>query len=196
MGTGSGAGAGGSRGRDRGGLSAGRLAALAATPILLVAISLPLLANGGTVRISRAPVGPYLVSVLSSPTPLRTGEVDISVMVQDSAEQVLSDVSVTVEAHPAGFVADPIRQPATREQATNRLFRAAKFDVSTPGEWEFRVHVGGAADETVSFRAEVARSTILDRPFLLALLILLPLGVVGWLLTRRADEAGSRRVSP
>lgn len=162
--------------------------------LLLVALATPLLANGGTVRLSRQPVGPYLVSVMSSPTPLRTGEVDISVLVQDSAEDVVPGVPVVVEAVPVrlepGAEGGPVRHPATRQQATNKFFLAAKFDVEAPGEWEFRVHVGeGGAAGAVAFQATVSRSGILDHPYLLAGLILLPLVLVGWLLGRRDADA-------
>lgn len=158
--------------------------------LLLLALPLaPLFANGGTVRIARAPVGPYLVTVYSSPTPLRTGEVDVSVLVQDSSNAVIAP-PVVVEATPLalaeGATADPIRHEASRAQATNKLFQAAKFDVAAPGEWEFGVRVAGAG--SLSFRATVAKSTLLDRPYLLAFLILLPLAVIGWLALGRDEE--------
>lgn len=168
-----------------------------APALALVALATPLLANGGTVRISRQPVGSLLASVFSSPTPLRTGEVDISVLVQDSAGAVLG-VPVLVEAVPVAVEAtsppDPVRQPATRQQATNKLFRAAKFDVGVPGEWEFRVRVGEAGDGgadggVVSFRATLAEASLLDRPYLLALLVLAPALLIGWLLSRREESA-------
>ena len=167
----------------------------AALVTLLLAVPLaPAIANGGTVRISRARVGPWLVSVFSSPTPLRTGEVDISVLVQDTADAVVSDVPVTVEAHPVHVTttdAPPITETATREEATNKLFRAAKFRVAATGEWEFRIRVGGDAGGDaggeVSFRAALTEPTLLDRPYLLAALVLTPLLLVGWLLSRRRD---------
>lgn len=166
-----------------------RAAALLLVPLLVPLLALPLLGNGGTVRISSAPLGPYLVTVYSSPTPLRTGEVDVSVLVQDSARSVLSP-EVTVEAHPVALAPDasagPIRQQADRAQATNKLFQAAKFDVTAAGEWEFRVSVADAG--SLSFRTTVVKSTLLDRPYLLAMLILTPLILLGWLLTGRDDE--------
>ena len=161
--------------------------------LLLAAVTTPLLANGGTVRLSREPVGPYLVSVMSSPTPLRTGEVDISVLVQDSAEEVVPGVVVAVEAVPAAAAGDAIRHPATRQQATNKFFLAAKFDVETPGEWEFRVRVGEPEVGVVAFQATVTEPTLLDRPYLLAALILLPLLFGGWLLARREDAGRQSR---
>ena len=192
---------------------------LAILPALAVAVALgagTALANGGTVRIAEAPVGPWVVTVYSSPTPLRTGEIDISTLVQDSGGATV-DVPITVTATPVGFVAEAVLQPATRRQATNKLFKAAKFDIGVPGRWVFRIHVGSAAaaaggpspvetvDDTVgtdpagmgeadpggvvSFDAVVAKSTILDRPFLLAALVGLPLLVTGWLLLGRDAEA-------
>lgn len=159
----------------------------------LAALTATAWANGGIVRISQAPVGPWLVTVYSSPTPLRTGEVDISTLVQDSAN-VIVDVPITVDATPVGFVAEAVRSPATRGQATNKLFKAAKFDIGVPGRWEFRVRVGSAAERAtrasgpggvVSFEAVVTKSTILDRPLLLATLVLLPLVGAGWFLLGR-----------
>lgn len=168
----------------------------AALPALLVlSLTTPLLANGGTVRISREPVGPYLVSVLSSPTPLRTGPVDISVLVQDSVEDVAPGVAVLVEAHPIGMDADPIRHGATRQQATNKFFLAAKFEVEEAGEWEFRIHVGEGEGGTVRFRETLTDPTLLDRPYLLATLILLPLIVGGWLLGRQQASVSSHQAS-
>jgi hypothetical protein len=165
--------------------------------LLLAAVTLavagPLLANGGSVRISRAVVGPYLVSVFSSPTPLRTGEVDVSVLVQDAVREAVLDVPVAVEAVPVGFEAAPVRQEATREQATNKLFKAAKFDVATAGEWKIEVRVGGEEGGTVWFQAELTDPTLLDRPYLLAALIVLPLLLLGWLLLGRGeDDDGDR----
>ncbi|MGK7311503.1 MAG: hypothetical protein ACN0LA_04630 [Candidatus Longimicrobiales bacterium M2_2A_002] len=172
------------------------VAMLAAGLALLLGVGLttPALANGGIVRISEAPVGPWLVTVYSSPTPLRTGEVDISTLVQDSADAII-DVPITVDATPVGFVAEPVQAAATRRQATNKLFKAAKFDIGMPGDWQFRVRVGSAAvpdrggpGGVVSFKALVTKSTILDRPFLLTALIALPLLVLAWLLLIREPE--------
>lgn len=166
-------------------------------PLCLVVPATPLLGNGGTVRVSNAPVGPYTVTIYTSPTPLRTGEVDVSVLAQDSAGAVLTPV-VVVDARPVSLDPDldadvetgPVRQRATRAQATNKLFQAAKFDLEAPGEWAFTVSVAEAG--SLSFQAEVARSTLLDRPYLLAALVLLPLLVLGWLALGRGEEEDER----
>jgi hypothetical protein len=156
---------------------------------LLLAVVPPLLANGGTVRLSRAAVGPYLVSVFTSPTPLRTGEVDISVLVQDAERESVLDVAIWVEAVPLGFDADAVRHPATRQQATNKLFKAAKFQVAEAGQWEFLVRVGGDEGGAVAFQVELTDPTLLDRPYLLAALVLLPLALLVWLLLGREEPS-------
>lgn len=178
------------------------------TPLLLLtlvaaaALAVPpaVLANGGIARLVRAPVGPYLVTVYSSPTPLRTGEVDVSVMVQDSTNELV-DVAIEVEAVPlrveeGGPSPETVRREATRQQATNKLFKAAKFDIEAPGDWRFRVRVESAGE--VEFEAPVVRSTILDRPYLLAVLILAPVLLIGWLLAGREEDerAGGGDESP
>jgi hypothetical protein len=170
---------------------------LAGAALLLLGgltLATPLLANGGTVRVSRERIGPYLVSVFTSPTPLRTGEVDVSVLVQDSEAERVLDVPVMVEAVPVDAEAGGIRLEATRQQATNKLFKAAKFDVQGEGLWELRVHVGGAEGGSVSFQAMLTDPTLLDRPYLLAALVLIPLVLLGWLLLGR-DEDETRRQS-
>jgi hypothetical protein len=165
----------------------------AATTLLLLLAAAPLLANGGTVRISREVVGAYLVSVFTSPTPLRTGEVDVSVLVQDTSREAVVDVPVAVRAVPVGFDAAPVRHEATRRQATNRLFKAAKFPINAPGEWELRVQVGGDAGGEVAFSVVLTDPTIFDRPYLLAALVLLPLLLLAWLFLGREEEDDGRQ---
>lgn len=152
------------------------------------------LANGGIVRISHQPVGPWFVTVYSAPNPLRTGQLDISALVQDSTDEII-DIPVLVDAEPVGFAAESVEQPATRGQATNKLFKAAKFSVEIPGRWAFRIRIGSAADAdfdggggVLRFEADVAKTTILDRPYLLTVLVLLPLAVLGWFLLGRGEE--------
>jgi hypothetical protein len=166
----------------------------ACVAVLLLAAPPLARANGGIARLVREPVGGRFVTVYSSPTPLRTGELDISVMVQDSSDARLDlDVRVVAtliaaaeDADPVAARLDEIRLDATRDQATNKLFKAAKFDVDVPGEWAFRVEIETVG--SVEFTAPVVRSTILDRPYLLAALVLLPLALIGWLVTGRDEE--------
>jgi hypothetical protein len=165
--------------------------------LLIAATAAPLLANGGTVRLSRAAVGPYLVSVYTSPTPLRTGEVDVSILVQDADRETVMFVPVWVRALPVGFDAERVRHQATRAQATNRLFQAAKFPIQEPGEWELAIEVGGEEGGEVTFQVALTDPTLLDRPYLLAAMVLLPLLLLGWFLLGREgdDEPGQGKAS-
>lgn len=111
--------------------------------------------DGGTVRVSER-VGPYLVSVFTSPTPWRAGPVDVSVFVQDADNRALvREGTVTVKAWLRDRPGDAITYPATAEAATNQLFRAAVFDLPEPGWWDVEVSVEGPkGPAVVRFAAE------------------------------------------
>lgn len=155
------------------------------------------LANGGTIQVSRQPAGPYEITVQTSPSPIRVGEVDVSVLVQRAgADELVQDAQVTVTAEPV--TARPgtaSRSEATHEQATNKLFYAANVDLPTEGRWRIGVDVRhptlGAG--SVRFEVDASQASLLDGPLLLLGLMLLPLlFVVQW---RRRSRSG-RRVEP
>jgi hypothetical protein len=99
-----------------------------------------LLADGGTLRLS-ARNGDFQVSVFTSPAVLRCGIIDISVLVQDAITgKVRTDLPVKVqlkqaEAGNGNRTAEVLEQTATTATATNKLFRAAQFEVPQPGIW-------------------------------------------------------------
>jgi hypothetical protein len=100
--------------------------------------------DGGTLRLARSE-GNYQISVLTTPTPFRAGPVDISVLVQDAITgEVIPNASVTVwlmsrDHQPR----QPVCYTATDKAATNKLLKAAVFDLPEPGRWEVKVTVGG-----------------------------------------------------
>jgi hypothetical protein len=99
-------------------------------------------ADGGAVRL-REKAGGYQITVFTSPTPLRAGPVDVSVLVQDAAkEEYVPDARVTVRltARGTGRVLEFL---ATTEAATNKLLRAAEFQLPEPGWWDVAVAVEG-----------------------------------------------------
>jgi hypothetical protein len=124
----------------------------ATTCFLLLSSLIPhpsslLRADGGTVRLSERQ-GNYRLTVFTTPTPLRAGPVDVSVLVQDAATgEPVSDVQVTIEASRRGSPAVTIRHPATTEAATNKLYCAATFDLPEPGWYALEVSVAGALGE-------------------------------------------------
>jgi hypothetical protein len=101
----------------------------------------PARADGGLLRLA-GKQGRYQISVFTAPTPMRAGPVDISVLVLDaSTGDLVTQARVMVRMTKAGHAA--LENPATIEAATNKLFRAAQFELPEPGRWELRVEVEG-----------------------------------------------------
>jgi hypothetical protein len=116
-------------------------------------------ADGGTVRLSQHQ-GDYQITVFTAPTPFRAGPVDVSVLVQNARTgQPVPQASVTVRAALLGRSTAAIVQPATTEAATNKLLRAAVFDLPEPGWWEVEVAVEGEdGPAVVRFEVEAAEA--------------------------------------
>jgi hypothetical protein len=114
-------------------------------------------ADGGVPRLSER-AGGYRVSVFTSPTPFRAGPVDVSVLVQDAdSGELVPDVRVTVRTAPHGRPEAAVCHPATTEAATNKLYRAAVFELPEPGWWDLEVTVeGGRGAARVRFAVEAA----------------------------------------
>ena len=102
----------------------------------------PAVADGGSLRLS-GKKGGYQITVFTAPTPFRAGPVDISVLVQDgSTGEPMPQARVTVRMTKPGRPA--LEYPATTEAATNKLFRAAQFELPEPGRWDMQVQVEGS----------------------------------------------------
>jgi hypothetical protein len=109
--------------------------------LILATACPPLCADGGTLRFS-AVQGGYRISVFTAPIPFRKGPVDISVLVQDrKTGEVMASTQVTVRMTKPGQAV--LQFPASANAATNKLFRAAQFDLPAPGRWEWQVDVKG-----------------------------------------------------
>jgi hypothetical protein len=107
----------------------------------------PAKADGGSLRLT-GKEGRYQISVFSAPTPLRAGPVDISVLLQDaSSGDLVTQARVMVRMTKAGHAA--LENPATFEAATNKLFRAAQFELPERGNWEIQVEVESARGRAV-----------------------------------------------
>src|SRR5262249_41046674 len=99
----------------------------------------PAFSDGGSMRWSEEKGG-YRITVFTAPTPFRAGAVDISALVQDaSTGDPMTPVKVTVRMTKPGRPA--LEYPATTEAATNKLFRAAQFELPRPGRWALEVEV-------------------------------------------------------
>jgi hypothetical protein len=113
-------------------------------------------ADGGELRYSGVKGG-YRIAIFTAPVPLRAGSLDVSVLVQDAATgRARPDVPVTVSVHPASWPCCRDCRPATEEAATNKLFRAATFELIRPGRCQVEVVVGDPPlAGPVSFEVEV-----------------------------------------
>jgi hypothetical protein len=101
----------------------------------------PARADGGSLLLSEKKGG-YQITVFTAPTPFRAGPVDISTLVQDaSTGDPVTQAQVIVRMTKRGRLA--LEYPATFEAATNKLFRAAQFELPEPGRWEMQVEVKG-----------------------------------------------------
>jgi hypothetical protein len=104
-------------------------------------------ADGGALRLSGVKGG-YRISVFTAPTPLRAGAVDFSALVQDaSTGEPATQVQVIFRLTRSGGTA--LEHPATTEAATNKLFRAAQFELPEPGRYAMQVQVEGPHESAV-----------------------------------------------
>jgi hypothetical protein len=106
-------------------------------------------ADGGVVRAIEKD-GPFQISAFTSPNPLVAGSTDISVLVQDGktlAPVPQADVDIVIT--PRGKPHAPIACAATREAATNKLFRACLVELEA-----------GWYDVVVTCRADGRRGRI------------------------------------
>jgi hypothetical protein len=127
---------------------------------LALSITVPSIirADGGTVRCSERR-GDLLVTVFTSPAPLCAGPVDVSILLLDAKTGMpqggvpIIVEAVSVEPQQRRFV-----RAATSESATNKLMRAADFDLPV-GKWHVDVRVGDASKNSpMGFDADVAES--------------------------------------
>lgn len=107
--------------------------------MLLCSLAALLAADGGTLQV-RETSGPFVISVFTSPAVLRAGNVDFSVLAQESGRLVPvlgADVEVRAE-NGEGII---VSKAATHDNAQNKLLYAASLNLSRPGEWTFNVRV-------------------------------------------------------
>jgi hypothetical protein len=125
--------------------------------LLVGACGTPARGDGGTIRLSRCESG-YRITVFTAPTPFRAGPVDISVFVQHAVTgEPMPEVNVTVRLIPRGQPGQPIRHAATTDAATNKLLKAAVFELPRPGRWAVEVMIdGGQGAAPVYFELEAA----------------------------------------
>jgi hypothetical protein len=112
--------------------------------VLILQFPSSLFGDGGSLRLSQQS-GDLQISVFTSPAVLRCGAMDVSVLMQDAVTgKVRADVPAMVrltriDDRNGAQPTDALEQLATTAAATNKLFRAATFDVPRSGNWRCSV---------------------------------------------------------
>ncbi len=152
----------------------------------LAVLTAPLFADGGVV-LSRQESSPFVVTVFAAPVPLRSGPIDLTVLVQTRAalEPVLdANVSIRLDGD------SQIVAAATRSQAQNKLLYAAPLNLPQPGTWKYTVSVKSAAGQATisgSFQAAEPAPPLAAYAFYLAIPpVLIAIFVLHQWLSRRS----------
>lgn len=112
---------------------------------LLIAIVLSLLsishalADGGAVQFSQR-AGDLNITVMTDPTPLRVGAIDLSILTQNARSgEIANTYRTIVILRQMDEPALLIRAEATTSAATNKLLRSAKIELPRPGRWHLEI---------------------------------------------------------
>jgi len=106
-------------------------------PLLLALLcaASPAAADGGTLR-ARREIGPFTLSVLTSPGALRAGPLEVSVLVQDRATgEPRPDLPVELAWWPLGQAELARSVPATPGHGASRLLTGARLGLPAAGVW-------------------------------------------------------------
>lgn len=146
----------------------------------------PLFADGGTLRIGDVPIGGYLVSIFTDPTPARPGALHVSVLVlREGRGEVAESVEVTLGARSGNppVVLEGI--PALRDLSDDPRYYHNHFVLPHAGVWEITVAVSGPEGVgDTRFELTAREPGPLANPVVLVLVSLIPLAAATWWLTR------------
>jgi len=104
-------------------------------------------ADGGRIRLHQQ-AGPFIVTMFTTPDPLKEGLADFSVAVERAdAPGLISDAEVTLllSSEDNGKM-DRISAQATHAAATSQFLQAANVTLPHAGEWRVRVLVSEGAE--------------------------------------------------
>lgn len=110
--------------------------------VCLALMASALYADGGKV-LFQSKAGAFHITLFAAESPVRVGRVDLSVMVQNVADEspVLdADVRIHLTRRDSNSISS-VSAPAKHEQATNKLLYAAIMDLNTPGQYRAEISV-------------------------------------------------------
>jgi len=109
-------------------------------------------ADGGAMQFTKS-AGPFVVTVFTTPSPLRAGPVDISLMIQSREnQQAVLDCLAQVQLSKEGAMS--IRSEATHQAAQNKLLYAAQVNVPESGIWELEAAIK-LGDDSVNVNGSI-----------------------------------------
>ncbi len=155
--------------------------------LAIAAVPLRLEANGGTLRLSRAVAGPYLVSAWTQPDPPRVGAVDLSVAVMSPATgEAILEAEARAAAEPAGSTGAAVSTTLARGAGGNLLLHHGILDVPAVGAWRVAVQViGPAGPGEVAFTLDVGPPLPVTVSVVIGIAVLAFGGLVWWVRTKR-----------
>ena len=163
-----------------------RLSAIGLAALATILVAGRAWANGGLIRVSQAPTGPYEVSVYTSPTPLRAGAADVSVLVDRAGSAaVVNDAQVVLTVTNIDNPTDTSRFEATRQNATNKLFYAANVDFRSAGRWRIQTDIRSTLGTgALQFDVDVEEASLFDSLLWPAVVVTAAVGLGIWLVKR------------
>ena len=119
--------------------------------LLLGSLAMPgtTFADGGLVR-ARTQDGRLAVTLFTSPTPLRVGLADVSVLVQDERGEPVLDADVVLRVDPLDGDASSTVVALARDAATNKLLQAATVRLPASGRFRLTASTLRGADGAVT----------------------------------------------
>ena len=128
--------------------------------VLLISFGLlPLVASADGLTVSvRQASGPFLVTVFTTPDPMRVGPVDVAVLVQDrKTGGVILDANVMFAARSLSGSGRHVLTLGTGYHAINKLLRSARLGIPDPGWWALDIRISrGESEAAVSTKIQVS----------------------------------------
>ncbi|MEM7116739.1 MAG: hypothetical protein AAF614_30170 [Chloroflexota bacterium] len=143
---------------------------------LLLGWTQPLFAHGEgeTLQLSQVVVGTYHLSVWSSPSYLRPGEVHFSAVLADAAKKPILNHPLEILITPLDSSADPIRLQTRNATAVTHFRYETEYWLTENGRYQIEVFIPDT-DNSVNFDIE-----IIDTPPFIQLPIYLSFAMVGF----------------
>lgn len=116
---------------------------------VLILCSIPLaFADGGRLR-SRAVAGSFVVTLFTTPDPLRVGLADFSVAVERPGQLgLVQDADIDLKLTAAGQ--SPLQVKLTHDAATSRFLEAANFELPHSGLWHYTLTIHEHGDTGIA----------------------------------------------